>query len=121
MLQDRLDTLPIPLPLLPSPLPLPPLSPPPPFPSAPSPPSPLSSPLVVCLWSGLCQMIKQGFGVGLAASELGGHVEDGRGLDRDAGKPPGRLGGQALRFLVGKYPRRTARGLDNPCGLYRCE
>src|SRR5208337_274373 len=58
---------------------------------------------VVCLWSRLCQMIKQGFGVGLAASELGGHVEDGRGLDRDAGKPPGRLGGQ-----VSQVPRQVS-------------
>src|SRR5271157_696645 len=66
---------------------------------------------VVCLGSGLCQMIKQGFGVGLAASKLGGHVEDGRGLDRDAGKPPGRLGGQ-----VSQVPRQVSP-LEEPLGV----
>ena len=66
---------------------------------------------VVCLGSRLCQMIKQGLGVGLAASKLGGHVEDGRGLDRDAGKPPGRLGGQ-----VSQVPRQVSP-LEEPLGV----
>ena len=47
----------------------------------------------------------------LAAAELGGHVEDGRGLDRDAGEPPDRLGGEVLQV-----PGQV-RPLEEPLGV----
>jgi hypothetical protein len=45
---------------------------------------------------GLGQVVERRQGVGLAATELGGHVEDGRGLDGDAREPAHGLGGEVL-------------------------